>query len=169
MEPTESSPHAALADAPLPDRHASIQAQLAFLLILNAKRGAARYRVATGCGVVPEQWGDRRMRVADVAVTAAAASSEHALPEPLVLFTIMSQGNEAPIHADVWAFKTIPSVVEIVVVDAARVAVEQWRRGADGEWPEEPEMIERGGRLAIERIGFDRSLHDVYETTDLLG
>jgi len=169
MEPTESPPHATLAEAPLPDRHASIQAQLAFLLILNAKRGAARYRVATGCGVVPEQWGDRRMRMADVAVTGAAPSSDHALPEPLVLFSIMSPQNEARIHADVWAFVTIPSVVEVVVIDTGRIAAEQWRRGTDGEWPEEPETIERGGRLAIERIGFDRSLHDVYETTDLLG
>jgi hypothetical protein len=67
----------------------------------------------------------------------------------------------------VWSYTTIPSVREIVVVHSARVFAELLRRGADGNWPAEPEEIGPDGTLRLDSIGFACPLPAVYAQTHL--
>ena len=68
---------------------------------------------------------------------------------------------------NVWSYTTIPSVREIVVVHSTRVFAELLRRGADGNWPAEPEEIGLEGTLRLDSIGFACPLPAVYAQTRL--
>jgi Uma2 family endonuclease len=63
------------------------------------------------------------------------------LPDLIVLIEVLSPGNTSDTWDNVWAYATIPSVREIVVVHSTRVLAELLRRGPDGHWPEEPEKV----------------------------
>ena len=60
------------------------------------------------------------------------------LPDPVVLIEILSPSNEPKTRANIWAYTTIPTVAEIVVLRSTSVAAEVLRRQPDGEWPEQP-------------------------------
>ena len=66
-----------------------------------------------------------------------------------------------------WAYTTIPTVREIVVVHSTRVLAELLRRGADGHWREQTEKIEPDGTLRLESIGFSCRLREAYAQTHL--
>jgi Uma2 family endonuclease len=89
------------------------------------------------------------------------------LPEPVVLIEILSPSNEADTRANVWAYTTIPSVVEILLVRTASMEAELLRRGADGSWPAEPDTVGADGILRLDSIEFAEPLRSAYRTTAL--
>lgn len=155
--------------APATDAHGSVQNQLSFLLTAHLLANGGRCRVVANPGVVPRVRSDRNMLIPDVGITCAPPSSGRAIPEPVVLIEILSPSNEADTRANVWAYTTIPSVAEIVLVSSTEVAAEVLRRRPDGAWPERPEMVGAGGELRLESIGFAAPLAAAYATTPLAG
>ncbi|HYZ64031.1 MAG TPA: Uma2 family endonuclease, partial [Acetobacteraceae bacterium] len=115
----------------------------------------------------PRLRAERNMLVPDIGVTCAPPSGGASLPEPLVLVEILSPSNEAATRANVWAYATIPSVAEIVLVSSTAVAAEVLRRRPDGTWPEQPELVGPDGPLRIAAIGFEAPLAALYRTTPL--
>jgi Uma2 family endonuclease len=154
--------------APPAERHGAIQSELAGLIRDHFRRIGSHCRGIITPGVVPRLRSDRNMLVPDIGITCAPPSSRVALREPIVLIEIISPSNEARTRANVWAYATIPSVAEIVLIGSEAITAEILRRRPDGSWPEMPETVGRDGRLTIERIGFDAPLIDVYATTDLV-
>jgi hypothetical protein len=69
---------------------------------------------------------------------------------------------------NVWAYTTIPSVTEILLLDSVTVAGELLRRDASGAWPEEPLLIGAGDEVVLDSLGFRASLNDFYRTTNLV-
>lgn len=153
--------------APPVDAHGSTQAELVVLISNHLRSVGSRCRVVVGPGVVPRVRSDRNMLVPDLAVTCAPPSRERALPEPLVLFEVLSPSNEADTWANVWAYTTIPSVAEIVVVGSVAVGAEVLRRRPDGSWPEGPEAVGPADALRVGAIGFEVPLRDLYRTSPL--
>jgi Uma2 family endonuclease len=150
--------------SPASTTHGRIQATLARLL--------GNHLIGTGCavviepGVVPRVRAEFNMRVPDIAVTCAPDDPEsHALIEPILLIEVLSPTNEAETRAKVWAFATIPSVREILLVCSTHIAAELIRREPDGGWPANPSAIGEGDRLILESIGFDCPLPAIYEGT----
>lgn len=150
--------------APASTTHGTIQATLARLL--------GNHLVGTGCrvviepGVVPRVRAEANMRVPDLAVTCAPDDpASHALTEPIVLIEILSPSNEAETRANVWAYTTIPSVREILLVRSTHIAAELIRREAEGRWPANPQSIAEQDRLALDGIGFECPLTAVYAET----
>jgi Uma2 family endonuclease len=150
--------------APASTTHGRIQAALARLL--------GNHLIGTGCavviepGVIPRVRSEANMRVADLAVTCAADDpASHALIEPILLIEILSPSNEAETRANVWAYTTIPTVREILLVRSTHIAAELIRREPDGSWPANPTPIAQEGRLALNSIGFDCPPAAVYEGT----
>src|SRR5271165_1230278 len=90
----------------------------------------------------------------DFGVTCAAPSLGLMVPEPVLLVEILSPSNEAEIRANIWAYTTIPSVQELLVVHSTRIKAELLRRGADGSWPEQPEIIRADGSLSLASMAF---------------
>jgi Uma2 family endonuclease len=104
----------------------------------------------------------------DLGITCAAdAPSQRTLPDPIALIEILSPGNSTDTWDNVWAYTTIPSVREILVVHSTRVLAELLRRGPDGHWPAEPEEIGPDGTLCLGSIDFAYRLPEVYAQTHL--
>ena len=82
------------------------------------------------------------------------------------LIEILFPSNQAETWANVWAYATIPSVQEILVLKTASIGAELLRRNQDGSWPRQPLAIETG-ELTLESIGFSIPLAAAYRTTRL--
>jgi Uma2 family endonuclease len=153
--------------APASTTHGTIQATLARLL--------GNHLAGTGCrvviepGVVPRVRAEFNMRVPDIAVTCTPDDpASHALIDPILLVEVLSPTNEAETRAKVWAYATMPSVREILLVRSTQIAAELIRRGPDGGWPANPSPLGEEGRLSLESIGFECPLPAIYEGTRLI-
>ena len=82
------------------------------------------------------------------------------------MIEILSPSNQARTWANIWAYTTIPSVREILMLRADRIAAELLRRSAQGEWPERPASITEGD-VVLDSIGFRIGLRELYRGTRL--
>ncbi len=158
--------------APAAEAHGAIQAELAYLLTDHLRRTGRRCRVVVEPGVVPRIRSERNMLVPDLGVTCApppSAAGGVAMAEPLLLVEILSPSNTRATRANLWAFASVPSVAEILVVSSTAIAAEVLRRGAGGDWPERPETLAEEGVLRLDSIGFEAPLRALYRTTALGG
>jgi Uma2 family endonuclease len=153
--------------APASDSHGSIQACLAYLLISHLDARGSQCRVITAPGVVPEERSADNCLVPDLGITCAPPTGAHLMHEPLVLIEILSPTNVSRTRANVRAYKTIPTVAEIVVLRSTAIAAEVLRRTPNGEWPQQPDIVDAAGELRLDSIGFTVPLRDAYRTTNL--
>ena len=124
-------------------------------------------RVVTAPGIVPRVQARTNFRIPDLGVTCASYTAEdQALSEPVLLIEILSPSNWTETWSNVWTYTSIPSVQEILVLRAERVAAELLRRSAQGEWPDRPIAIDAGD-LVLESIGFRVTLAELYARTGL--
>jgi Uma2 family endonuclease len=154
-----------VAMAPGSDAHGSLQSELGALLrnhLLDQRRGC---RVVTEPGVVPRVRADRNYRVPDLGVTCAPPSLGQTLADPVLLIEILSPSNEGETWDNIWAYTTIPGVMEILALHSTRIEAELLRRSSDGTWPEKPETVRTGDTLHLASIGFSVPLAAVYRTT----
>ena len=111
--------------------HGIIQANLAGLLG-NHLSGTGCY-VVVEPGVIPRVRSEANMRVPDLAVSCETNDPGlRALTEPILLVAVLSPSNEAETRENVWAYTTIQTVREILLIRSTRVAVELIRRQPDG-------------------------------------
>ena len=66
-----------------------------------------------------------------------------------------------------WAYASIPSVREILLVRSTEIAAELLCRQADGSWPDQPELVDGGAEVALAGIGYRAPLREFYEDTHL--
>ena len=119
-------------------------------------------------GIVPRVRASANLRIPDLAITCVPnEATERALPDPVAIIEILSPSNEAETRQNVWAYASIPSVREILLVRSTEIAAELLRRQSDGTWPEQPELIGSAGGIVLDSIGFGGNLVDFYEDTHL--
>jgi Uma2 family endonuclease len=153
--------------APASDPHGSIQAFLAHLLIAHLIERGSNCRVVSAPGVIPSQRSEENCLVPDIGITCTPPSGARLMHEPVVLIEILSPTNVSKTRANVRAYRTIPTITEIVVPHSTVVAVEILRRRPDGTWPRQPEIVDGEGALRLESIDFAAPLRDTYRTTGL--
>ena len=157
-----------VAMAPASENHGAIQSELARIVgnhLLERRPGC---RVITEPGVIPRLRAGENWRIPDLGVTCRPPTGGIAMAEPVLLVEILSPNNYAETRANLWAYTTLPSVAEILVVNVARIEAELLRRGADGTWPEQPDILRDGDTLTLASIGLALPLRAVYRTTSLL-
>lgn len=147
--------------------HGEILGELGRLIGNHLRSRGSPCRVVVGPGVIPHLRSDHTMLVPDLAVTCAPPSAARALAEPVLLIEILSPSNERQTRANVWAFASIPSVQEILLIGSIRIGAELLRRRPDGAWPEQPEALGPADTLRLESIGFAAPMRDAYATTVL--
>ena len=153
--------------APAKITHAALQSELGGLIRNHLAAQGSPCAVLVTPSVVPHVQSSHNVRVPDLAVRCSEPQVEEAtLDDPVLIIEILSPSNQAETWANVWAYITIPSVREILVLSSLTVSADVLRRHADGTWPEEPEMIAQGD-LILESIGFRAPLADIYRTTRL--
>jgi Uma2 family endonuclease len=153
--------------APASDRHGSIQSELAYLITTHLRERSSPCRVVTAPGIVPAERSEDNCLVPDLGITCAPPTGEHLMHEPLVLIEILSPTNVSRTRANIRAYRTIPGVQEIVLLHSSAIVVEILRRGADGTWPQQPDVVDAGGELRLDSISFVAPLRDAYRTSGL--
>jgi Uma2 family endonuclease len=157
-----------VAMAPGSDTHGTMQATIAGTLRAHLRAKRRGCRVVTEPGVVPRVNAAMNMRVPDLVVTCTPNDPTHrAVPDPVLIVEILSPSNEADTRRNVWAYCSIPSVREILLVRSTEIAGELLRRGPDGTWPERPERVEGTDEISLESIGFSAPFTEFYEDTHL--
>jgi Uma2 family endonuclease len=156
-----------VAMAPGSETHAALQAEIGALLRNHLIEQGSPCRLLSQPGIVPRVRSNRNFRIPDLGVTCAPPSQGLMVPDPVLLIEILSPGNEAQTRANIWAYTTIPSVREILAVHSTRIEAELLRRGADGNWPEEPDIHTGSDTLTLGSIGFATKLAAFYRTTAL--
>jgi Uma2 family endonuclease len=154
--------------APASDRHGSIQTELAYLITTHFRTQGRPCRIVTAPGVVPGERAEENCLVPDLGITCTPPAGEHLMHEPLVLIEILSPTNVSKTRANVRAYRTIPTVTEILVLHSTTVVAEVLRRAPDGGWPPQPDIVDADGELRLDSIGFAAPLRDAYRTTGLV-
>jgi Uma2 family endonuclease len=101
--------------------HGELRTELAALLG-NHLLGRAPCRSVIGPGVVPRALGATNYRIPDLAVTCEPPTRDQTIHQPVLLVEILSPSNEVETNADIWAFTTIPSVMEILAIHSTRIS-----------------------------------------------
>ncbi len=154
--------------APANATHGAIQARLAFLItrVLDVRAGSCI--VVTEPAIRPRIRARSNLRVPDLAVTCTPIEpGQLVLQEPILIVEILSPTNESDTWENVWAYVSIPSVQEILVVRSTSIAADLLRRSPDGSWPEEPTKLGPDDSLHLDSIGLTCPLADVYARTHL--
>jgi len=149
------------------DNHSMIQAELAALIRNHLVERGSPCRVGTEPGVVPRVRASENWRIPDLGVTCALPDGSLGMPAPVLLVEILSPSNHAETRANIWAYATIPSVQDILILHSTRIEAELLRRRDDGTWPEQPEAIPATGTGDLASIGFTTPLAALYRTTSL--
>jgi Uma2 family endonuclease len=156
-----------VAMAPATEAHGALQIEIGALLRNHLLARGGPCRVISEAGIVPRVRSDRNYRIPDLGVTCAPPSSNLMMGEPILLIEILSPSNEVETWANIWAYTTIPSVVEILVVSSTKIEAELLRRRGDGSWPETPERIGAEGDVMLGSVDFSAALSAFYRTTVL--
>lgn len=155
--------------APANRTHGILQGRMATLINNHLDREKRPCSLVIEPGVLPRLLSEHNVRVPDLAVTCTPYQTEEAvLTDPVLLVEILSPSNQAKTWTNVWAYTSIPSVREILVLRADRIAAELLRRSSQGEWPERPIGITEG-EVVLESIGFRIRLTEFYLGTRLVG
>jgi len=116
---------------------------------------------------VPATMAAHNMRIPDLAVSCTPQAADRPdLADPVLVVEILSPSNRADTWANVWAYTTMASVRDILVLHADAVAAEVLARLPDGAWPERPTLVVEGA-LTLDSIGLRLTLSDLYARTPL--
>src|SRR5215207_9669637 len=148
--------------------HGIIQATIGRLL--GNHLVGTRCKVVMAPGIVPRVRASMNFRIPDIAVNCLPDErGQRALPDPILIIEILSPSNERETRENVWAYATIPSLREILLVRSTEIAAELLRRQDDGAWPEQPEAIGPTGELILSSVDYRAPLAAFYEDTHLRG
>jgi len=153
--------------APAGTVHAFLQNELGRLIGNHLRERNSHCEVLANPGVIPHLLSAHNVRIPDLGVTCSPlAPGQATVPDPVLLIEILSPGNQAKTWSNVWAYTSIPSVQEILVLHSTRMEAEVLRRTVDHGWPQAPERIV-GDDLVLLSTGFRIAMRDLYARTGL--
>ncbi len=155
--------------APASFAHGLIQANAARLIGNKLAASGGPCRVVTEPAIAVRVRAQFNRRVPDLGITCTPSQSGMLeMPAPIALIEILSPGNKDDTWDNVWAYTTIPTLREIVVISSFAVAASYLARGDDDAWPEDPQPVASGDTLHLKSIGFACDLDALYAGTYLL-
>ena len=153
--------------APTSRTHGTIQSELGILIGNHFRERGSQCSIVSAPGVVPRVRSDSNFRVPDLAVTCTPyKDEEYSLADPVLIIEILSPSNQPETWTNVWAYTTIPSVREILMVRSTEIGADLVRRDASGDWPERALVIEEGV-LGLQSIDFRIDIAALYRGTRL--
>ncbi len=149
--------------------HGMIAANLGYALVGHLRQARPGCSVVTEPGISPRIQGNTNVRIPDLGVTCAPVRGNAPLMlEPLLVAEIMSPSNHAETWSNIWTYFTIPSLMEILVIQSTSVGAEVFRRQQDGGWPETAEkVVALDGMVRLASIDAAFTLGEFYRGTDL--
>jgi Uma2 family endonuclease len=157
-----------VAMAPTSRTHGVIQGELGRLIGNHLLARDLPCQVITAPGIVPRVRAHNNFRIPDLAVTCTPyQEEEYDVADPVLVIEILSPSNQQETWLNVWAYASMPSVREIVVVNSTSIAVEILRRDANGDWPPKADRITEG-EVTFVSIDFTTPIETIYRGTRLL-
>jgi Uma2 family endonuclease len=156
-----------VAMAPTSRTHGTLQLELGSLIRNHLAASGSPCTVIAAPGIVPRVRANENFRIPDLAVTCTRyETEEYDVSNPVLIVEVLSPSNRAETWRNVWAFATIPSLHEILILSSTAIRAELLRRGSDGSWPAAATVIEDGD-LILDSIGLAVPLAAIYRTTRL--
>jgi Uma2 family endonuclease len=153
--------------APASRTHNTLQGELGRLIGNHLVEQNRNCTVVPNAGTIPHVRADANFRIPDLAVTCSDyQEEEYDVSGPVLMVEILSPTNKTETWTNVWAYTTIPTVREILILHSVRIQAELLRRDAQGNWPERAIVIEEG-MLELESIDFRAHLAALYRRTRL--
>jgi Uma2 family endonuclease len=153
--------------APANRTHGSLQTELGWLLTSHFRAVGLPCVAVTEPGIVPRALAANNVRIPDLAVTCTSYDVEEAtLRDPILIVEILSPSNAAETWTNIWAYTSIPSVREILILHTTQICADLLRRDPNGNWPETPTTIAQGD-LALESVTLSVPLASLYRATRL--
>ena len=153
--------------APASENHGRIQAEASFLLTQHLRATRPGCSVVITPGVNPRVRSDSNFRIPDLGVTCGPPTTGHFVTDPVLLLEILSPSNQAETRANVWAYATIPSVVDILLLSASETKGELLTRLPGASWPAGPILLSADDEAPLASIGLTVPLRAFYRTTSL--
>lgn len=154
--------------APATPIHGRLQAQLAALIHAHLKVVRGYCRVVTGPGVQPRAQARFNVRIPDLGVSCTQIRADDKfLRDPVLLVEILSPSNGKDTSSNVIAYSSIPSVMEVLIVDSTSRAIEHLFRNPDGSWPDNPAPVGEADTFMLGSIGLSLTMTEVYAGTSL--
>lgn len=154
--------------APGSRTHGALQLELGGLIRNHLADARSPCTIIAEPGIIPRVRANENFRIPDLAVTFTQyETEEYDVSNPILIVEILSPSNRADTWRNVWAFTTVPSLREILLLSSTSVRAELLRRGSDGSWPAASTVIEDGD-LVLDSIDFTVPLTEVYRTTRLM-
>lgn len=147
-----------VAMAPASPVHAKIQTELARLIGNHLAQQGDRCAAYIAPGIRLGRNADRNFRIPDLGVSCTPlARGEMMLPDPVLLVEILPPGNATETWLNVWAYTTISSVREILVIRTDVIGAQLLRRDPDDFWPPVPSEVDPGA-LSLQSIDLETTL-----------
>jgi Uma2 family endonuclease len=154
--------------SPASTTHGFIASRTSFLIerYLEAKGGPCRLSVEPP--VVPTTQGRCNARAPDLGITCSPQDPDTwEMNEPVILIEILSPYNERDTRANVWAYMSIPTVREILLLSSTDLRGELLRRRPNGTWPAEAALLRPDDEVRLQAIDFACPLRAFYATSGL--
>ncbi len=153
--------------APASAVHSKIQTNLAIFIGNHLRSSRPSCGVLVEAPVQPRLDANHNVLAPDLGVTCAPVGDAKILEDPILLIEVLSPGNSHMTRENVWAYTTIPSVQEIVLVHSTRARAEMIRKDAKGAWPKEAEILNGDGDLRLVSIACAIPMAEIYDGTHL--
>lgn len=155
--------------APTSNAHGAIQSRTSTIIDVHLQK-LGRCIVITTPGVIPKKRSRINQLVPDLGVSCAGQPmTDNTIRDPILLVEILSPSNEGITRGNVYAYQTIPSVQEILVLDSRKVAGTLHRRDGQGEWPDDPDELDAQSTVELRCIGLKVALTAFYGSSGLVG
>lgn len=159
-----------VAMSPASATHGLIQLNIGSALRDHIRKSGLPCRVGTETPVVPLMARKKTVRVPDIAVSCAKRSDSKTLLEPMLTVEVMSPSNERETWDSISSVAGLPSMKEVLVVQSTKIEAEVYRRGHDGIWPADPNVVVREltGSIHLDCLDLVLPLADIYWETHLI-
>jgi Uma2 family endonuclease len=158
---------ALVAMAPATGTHSRIQANMARLI--GNRLDGSRCSVMTEAGLVPRMASEDNVRVPDLAVTCSPdVPGLRDIPDPILVVEILSPGNKHKTWANVWAYASVPTIKDIVILSSWSIEAQVLSRDSAGNWPDRATVLGAGDALALPSIDLALPLAAAYAKTYLV-
>lgn len=149
------------------DRHGTITGNLSGMIWQHLKATRPTCRLIVNPGIAPAVMSNWNHRIPDLGVSCTPAGpEERRTPRAILLIEVLSESNSGETWGNVGLYCTVPSVIEILIVDPRQIAAWVLRRGEDGTWPPNPEVVSADA-VVLDCIDLTIAMDAIYRGTYL--
>ena len=144
--------------------HGAVLNEIEAVIQGHLHRHGSQGTMLRSVAVVPHALSGTNVRIADLAVTCAPVQDGYTtVTAPVLVIKIISPDDWAETRKNTWAYASIPSVQEILVLRTTSVEAELLRREPGGHWPHDPRPVTEGD-LVLDSIGLRTPLVALYRS-----